>query len=77
MHENPRGTKEIGRRTKIRIDPQVYTHIRKKNGLGLVVKGTGNVARPIIQSTDVRLGPKTRGMESNNVSEPTSCYAKI
>jgi hypothetical protein len=69
--------KDVGERTKRSSDTQVYINIRKKDGLGLVVKGVGNIAGPIIQRTNVRLGPKTRGMKSNDVSEPASCYAEI
>lgn len=68
----PSEQKDVGERTKRRNDKQVYTNIRKKD----LVRGS-NIGGPIIQSTNVRLGPKTRGMESNDVSEPASCYAEI
>jgi len=77
-YKNPGRTEDVGGRTKIRVYLQVYTNVGKKNRLSLVERGEGNIAGPIIQSpTDVRLRPNTCGVESNDISEPASCYAEI
>jgi hypothetical protein len=70
-------TKNIEARTIRRADLQIYTNVRKQNGLCLIVRNCGNVAGPIIQGTDVRLGPNTGGVESDDVGKPASCDAEI
>jgi len=76
-HENPGRTENV-ECTKIRADYQVYVNILKKNRLSPIVRDGGNIVGPKIQSpADVRLRPNTCGMESNDVSDPASCYAEI